>query len=544
MTTGYARSARVNLAALAAERAAESPERIALQEAFGERRTLSWSGLDAAADRFAGGMSGLGLVAGHRVAIALTNRLEFVVAYLGSVRAGLVAVPVNPRAATGEMVRMLADSGSRIVVAGPTTAPRVREAVNDLAHTRGDIDLELPERTPVQRVVVVDAVPVGDEIAWSQLLDQPAGPVVSPADPEALAVLLYTSGTSGSPRAAMLRHRSLLANIEQASSIEPPPVRPDDVVLGLLPLFHVYGLNCILGLTLATGARLVLVERFDPDGTLELIRDLGVTNVPVAPPVIAAWSGREQLRESLGGVRLVLSGAGPLDSSLAEEFVDAAGVPIEQGYGLTETSPIVTSTLTSSAARAGAKVEAGSVGGPIPGVEIRILDVTGHPARPGDPGEIGVRGDNVFSGYWPDGAEGPAEDGWYATGDVGLIGPDGDLFLVDRLRELVIVSGFNVYPSEVEDVVAEVSGVGEVAVIGVPDPDTGEAVVVLVVADGADRRVPDLVDAIRHHCERRLARFKWPREITVVEGLPHSATGKVAKGRLRAQARRDALGLS
>jgi long-chain acyl-CoA synthetase len=232
----------------------------------------------------------------------------------------------------------------------------------------------------------------------------------------------------------------------------------------------------------------------------------------------------------------VLSGSAPLATDVVERFTARTGIPVHQGYGLTEASPVVTSTLCSAAPKPG------SVGSALPGVELRLVDESGDAPERGDPGEIHVRGANLFSGYWPDGAGGPDADGWYATGDVGFLDEDGDLFLVDRLKELVIVSGFNVYPTEVEDVVAEVDGVAEAAVIGVPDPDTGEAVVAYVRpgtgSSYGSESPADLVQRVQDHCATRLARFKQPAEVHVVERLPHTVTGKVAKGRLRAQ-RRD-----
>ena len=196
---------------------------------------------------------------------------------------------------------------------------------------------------------------------------------------------------------------------------------------------------------------------------------------------------------------------------------------------------MVTSTLCSEA------LQPGSVGAALPGIEIRLVDETGRPPEGEDPGEIQIRGANLFSGYWPDGADGPDQDGWWSTGDVGFLDASGDLFLVDRLKELVIVSGFNVYPIEVEEVIREVPGVAEAAVIGVADAQTGEAVVAYVVAPGADADA--LEDAVRAHCEQRLARFKQPSRIEVVAELPVGVTGKVQKGRLRGMERRRALGL-
>jgi long-chain acyl-CoA synthetase len=334
----------------------------------------------------------------------------------------------------------------------------------------------------------------------------------------------------------MLTHRALVANIEQAARVDPPMIHGDDVVLGVLPLFHVYGLNAVLGGVLRHRAKLVLVDRFDPQATLDLIDDEAVSVVPVAPPVFAYWLPQEQLRERLGPVRLMLSGSAPLSAEVMEKFTDATGIPVHQGYGLTEAAPIVTSTLCSQ------ELQPGSVGAALPGIEIQLRDDLGQQPEGDDPGEIWIRGDNIFSGYWPDGEDGPDADGWWGTGDVGFLDDTGDLFLVDRLKELVIVSGFNVFPVEVEDVIREVDGVAEAAVIGVEDPATGEAVVAYVVpVDGVDRA--DLTDAVRSHCQMRLARFKQPSRIEVVDELPLTVTGKVQKGRLRGMERRRALGL-
>ncbi len=528
-----------NVADLLRQRADDRPDLTAMVEGYGDERSVTWSELERRVDACARALAELGLVTGHRVAITMVNGVDFVTAYLGVLRAGLTAVPANPRGATGELMRMLADSGARIVIGDAETATFVRSAVSGLEDALRGADDELRSRASVPRIAIAGGGAVDGELVFDDLLSGAGRPVVSPADPEALALLLYTSGTSGRPRGAMLSHRALLANIAQTAAIEPTPMRTDDVVLGLLPLFHVYGLNCVLGQVLTQGARMVLLDRFDADATLDLLVRHEISNLPVAPPVIAAWAGREDLPDKLSGVRFVLSGAAPLDPDLAEEFESAAGVTVHQGYGLTEAAPVVTSTLT---AAEGSAVP-GSVGTAIPGVEIEIRDGSGRPVGGDDPAEIWVRGDNLFSGYWPDGVDGPDDDGWYATGDIGVIAPSGDLILVDRLRELVIVSGFNVYPTEVEEVIAAVPGVAETAVIGAPDEETGEAVQAFVVATDEAAPAEDIVDEVRTRCETSLARFKWPKRITVVDDLPHSATGKVAKGRLRAQARRDALGL-
>jgi long-chain acyl-CoA synthetase len=516
---------RNDISALVAEAADDVPDRQALVESGG--RSLTWSRLEDEVGRIATGLGTHGIRAGQRVMIAVGNRIEFVTTYLGVLRAQVVAVPVNPRSTPDELARMVADSGTRLVVTDETALEAVRAALGGL-----DPDVVRPT------VVVTGAAPGAGELALDDLRADVVRPVPPLPDPEKLAALLYTSGTSGRPRAAMLSHRALLANIEQVAAVEPPMMHGDDVVLGVLPLFHVYGLNAVLGGVLRHRARLLLVEQFDPQAVLDLIDDEACSVVPIAPPVFAHWLPDEHLRERLGPVRLVLSGSAPLEPEVVEEFTSITGIPVHQGYGLTEASPVVTSTLCSREPRAG------SVGAALPGIELRLVDETWGQVEGEDPGQIQVRGDNLFSGYWPDGADGPDADGWYGTGDVGFLDASGDLFLVDRVKELVIVSGFNVYPTEVEDVIREVDGVAEAAVIGVPDDTTGEAVVAYVVpVGGVAHARPHLEDAVRAHAVVRLARFKQPSRIEVVDELPLTVTGKVQKGRLRGLERRRVQGL-
>ncbi|MGZ5414368.1 MAG: class I adenylate-forming enzyme family protein [Aeromicrobium sp.] len=507
--------------------AQEHGDAVALIEQREDRRDLSWNEFDAAGDAVARGLSARGLVAGHRVAIAMSNRIELAVAYFGILRGGMVAVPMNPRSTTREIGRMLGDSKARVVLCDEIGVRAVREAARELGGVT---------------VIVHGAKPASGETSFADFIAGATGTApVAPQDAESLAVLLYTSGTSGKPRGAMLPHRAIIANVAQVALLDPPAMTSEDLCLALLPLYHIYGLNSVLGQAVKQGARLFLVDGFDLGGLLDLIESEGVTNLPIAPPVIAAWAGREDLRGKLAGVQRIISGAASLDADLAETFESSSGHFVEQGYGLTEASPVITTTLGSHRAP-GEGPKPGSVGRPLPGIELRIVESSGKDAGPGDPAEVWVRGDNVFTGYWPDGADGPDDDGWYPTGDIGLLDDDGDLTLVDRLRELVIVSGFNVYPFEVEEVISEVAGVTQVAVVGVPDEETGESVLVFVVpSDTADEST--LADTIRAHCEERLARFKVPKRVVIVQGLPYSATGKVAKGRLRALARSESLGL-
>lgn len=526
-----------NLAELLAEAAVAVPDQVAVVEAE-SGRSLTWAALDDSVSRLAHGLQQRGLVAGNRVVIDTANRLELVQAYFAVLRARLVAVPVNPRSATGELVRMVADCGARLIVADASTVTPARSVVAGIQDALVGADEDLVARTPVPAVVTVGVPALPGEVRWDDLLTSDPIDLPPARDPEALAVLLYTSGASGRPRAAMLSHRALVANLEQAAAVDPPMVGGGDVVYGVLPLFHVYGLNAVLGSVVRQRARLVLAESFDPEQALVHIADHGVTVLPVAPAVFGHWRRVPDLADRLASVRLVVSGSAPLAPEVAAEFTSRTGLSVHQGYGLTEAAPVVTSTLCSAG---GGPAKPGSVGRALPGVRVRLVDDSGAAPEGEDPGQILVAGDNLFDGYWPDRADGPV-DGWLATGDVGFLDEDGDLFLVDRLKELILVSGFNVYPSEIEDVLREVEGVAEAAVVGMPDEATGEAVhAYLRARPGVD--AADLRERALAACARRLARFKQPRVLEVVSELPHTVTGKIAKGKLRATIRRQHLGL-
>ena len=352
-------------------------------------------------------------------------------------------------------------------------------------------------------------------------------------DPDDLAVLAYTAGTTAEPKGAMLTHRNLLANLEQMAAVPELAERPDDVVLLALPLFHIYGLNVVLGLTIRTGATAVMVDRFDPAETIQLIERHRVTVVFGAPPMFAGWvRALDERRDrgdsvpDLSSVRLAVSGAAALPPDVFERFRERAEVTIWEGYGLTEAAPAVTSNAV------GPEPKAASVGLPLPGVEVRLVDESGEDVEEDDPGEIWVRGPNVFAGYWnrPDETRRILEGGWLRTGDVAYRDDDGYLHIVDRKKDLIIVSGFNVYPKEVEEAIELHPRVAEAAVIGVADERTGEAVEAWVVPNEGESVEPE---EITEFLQTRLARFKQPTEIRVVEELPHHVTGKVLRRALR-----------
>lgn len=467
----------MNLATLLREHATHRGGQVALRT---KENSLTWSELDGIVDRAASALLAAGAT---KVAIVLPNTIEFVVALLGAMRAGLLAIPVNPGFTGRELRHVLSDSGADLVI--DPDHPLSLDSV-----TRVDESREIPD--------------------------------------DSVALLLYTSGTEGAPKGAMLTHGALVANHRQIAELKPPIMSEGDVVLLALPLFHAYGLNSGLGAVIWYGACGILTTEADPLATAGLIALHRISVAVGVPPMYRAWGELPNGPELLRSLRLAVCGAAALDPADAARFTQRIGVPVHIGYGLTETAPVLTSTLASES------IKPGSIGKPLPGVSLKLVNAFGEMSddEPGygsdDEGEIVVRGDNLFVGYWPDRRGGPGADGWWRTGDVAYADAGGDLFIVDRIGELIIVNGFNVYPAEVEQVLATHPAVAEAAVLGVADPATGHAVHAYVV------RASEVSEAeLREHCAANLARFKRPATIEFVEELPHSVIGKVRKKLLR-----------
>ena len=459
------------------------------------------------------GLIELGLEPGDRLAILAGNNRYFVVSYLAALGAGLVVVPLNPTNPGVAMTKELDAVGARAVVVGP--AGRAAFAGVDRA--------SIPS---VEHVIGAGFVPDGGMQLESLGEGSEILPVVD-VDPDATAVLIFTSGTAGSPRAAMLSHRNLYANIRQTMASGDDEQRPDDVVFGVLPLFHIFGLNVVLGLSLYVGSAVLLIERFDPVSGLESIEKHGVTVVLGPPTMWAAWAGVPGVDPGvLSSVRMAISGAAKLPVEVAQAVEAKFGIHLDEGYGLTEASPVVTSPR-------GTDAPGGSIGIPVPGLELRIVDSNGDDVLVGDAGEVWVRGPNVFQGYWqaPEvTASVITEDGWLRTGDVAVVDDDGFIFLVDRVKDLIIVSGFNVYPAEVEAVLQEHPAIDGCAVVGVPHPYTGEAVKAYVAARPG---IPIEEDDVIAFCAERLPGYKCPNKVWFVDEIPRGITGKVLRYELK-----------
>jgi long-chain acyl-CoA synthetase len=479
------------------------------------RRVTTYRTLRRQAAGLRGGLATAGIAPGDRVALVCANNVSFVAGYLGILGAGAVVVPLNPASPGPELERELA----AVEVRGAIVGPAARQAFESIDRSR----------VPTLDLVVATSVDDDHLSPFDDLAASEPTPIVE-RDASDLAVLVFTSGTAGSPKAAMLTHGNLAANIEQLQAS--PARRQDsgDVVLGVLPLFHVFGLTVVLGLSLHAGSSAVLIERFDPMSALEAVERHRVTVVPGAPAMWSAWAALPETdadRGAFSSVRVAASGSARLPVEVAEAVERRFGLVVAEGYGLTEAAPVVTSS-------AGIEpVKHGSIGPPIPGVEVRVVDESGDDVLLGDPGEIWVRGPNVFAGYWRDEeatARALTPDGWLRTGDIAVVDDDGYLFLVDRAKDLIIVSGFNVFPAEVEEVLVRHPGVAAAAVVGVAHPHSGEAVkAYVVVRPGASVEEDDVIA----FCAGHLARYKCPAKVMFVDELPLNTSGKVIRRELR-----------
>ena len=456
-----------------------------------------------------GALVELGVKPGDRVALLCANNRYFVVSYFAILGIGAIAVPMNPLSPSAEISAELNTTQAMAVIVGPNASSAVA-SINRTAISS------------VQHIIATEGNDIPDAVTLDEMLFHAPSPLVERSEID-IAALLFTSGTAGSPKAAMLTHGNLLANLHQLMENEGFKPTQSDVTLGVLPLHHIFGLNVVLGLSLFVGASVVLVERFDPVATLETVAVRGITIIPGAPPMWVAWANMPaDSKDMFATVRLASSGAAKLPDGVIEIFSTRFCVTLAEGYGLTEAAPVV-----SSAAMLPRRL--GSVGVPLPGVLVRVVDPDGSDVLVGDSGEIWVKGPNVFIGYWnnqqaTDMALTP--DGWLRTGDIGVIDSDGWLHIVDRAKDLIIVSGFNVYPAEVEEIIEEHPGVVEAAVIGTTHPYTGETVRAYVVLQPGMMLEEEAVIAF---CAENLARYKCPTKVFFVDALPHGGTGKVLR---------------
>ncbi len=483
-----------NLARIAVRGAERHAERVALR--LGDL-AVTFAELEEASARAAGLLRGHGIGRGDRVAIMLPNVPEFASAYYGALRIGAVVVPLNVLYKRREVRHLLQDSGARVILA----LEGMHEHAEAAAEDTGAACVR----------VTVGAFPAGDVDADHGLAD------VAPGD---LALLLYTSGTTGTPKGAELTHFNLDRNSEISASMF--RLSADDVLLGVLPLFHAFGQTCGLNTPLRCGASATLLPRFDPDQALELIVQHGVTIALGVPTMYAAML--ERAGDTLPGARLryCVSGGSALPLGVLEAGERVLDCPMLEGYGLSETSPVA------SFNKPGEVHKPLSIGTPLEDVEMRVVDAEDRDLPAGEVGEILIRGHNVMRGYWnaPEATERVLRGGWLHTGDLARVDEDGYFFIVDRLKDMIIRGGLNVYSREVEDVLHEHPAVAEAAIVAVPHPVLGEDVgAAVVLRDGAEATERELRTFVRNE----IAAFKYPRHIWFLVVLPRNATGKVLK---------------
>lgn len=467
----------------------------------GADTVLPYAGLDRETGRYAARLQALGGKIGDRIVVQVNKSPEAVLLYLAAVRAGLVYVPLNTAYTAAELQYFVRDAAPAVVVCRPGDEDAVRGMAG-----------------------AASVVTLGEDGTGSLLDDMPeeAAPVAERGADD-IAAILYTSGTTGRSKGAMLSHGNLLSNALTLRDLW--RWSADDVLLHILPIYHVHGLFVAIHGALAAGASVIFHRGFDPAA---LIADFARATVLMGVPThyTRLTAAPELTPETAGDMRLFISGSAPLLAETHQQFEARTGQRILERYGMTETGMITSNPYD------GARL-AGTVGYPLPGVEVRVRAENGEPVAAGEPGILEVRGPNVFKGYWRNPEKTAEEfraDGFFITGDVATQDVDGRITLIGRAKDLIIAGGLNIYPKEIEEAIDALPGVVESAVIGVPHPDMGEGVVAIVVGrEGIELAEEGILAAL----SSQLARFKQPRRVICVEALPRNAMGKVQKAALR-----------
>ncbi|GAB6875409.1 long-chain-fatty-acid--CoA ligase [Thermaerobacter litoralis] len=518
-------------------------------------RTLTYAQLNHAADRFARALVRRGVRPGDRVAIMLPNCPQFVIAYYGVLKAGGVVVNHNPLYTAPELEFQLNDSGCRVLVALDMTYPTVRQ-VRPRTRLETVILTRVNEYMPAllrllyplkaRRDGTWPEIRENDDVLWFQDVLGEGGeagggapPVPVPVEPDQVALLQYTGGTTGRPKAAMLTHRNLLANaLQTAEWVLQGKVDdgPRHRIMGVIPFFHVYGMTTVMNLAIAIQGTMILLPRFNAGEVLKAIARYRPTMFPGVPTMYVAILNHPDLRRyDFSSIESCVSGAAPLPLEVQEQFERLSGGSLVEGYGLTEASPVTHVNPTGPGKRNG------TIGIPLPDTEARIVDIeTGtRVLGPGEEGELVIRGPQVMKGYWnrPDETERTLRDGWLYTGDIATMDEDGFFRIVDRKKEMIITGGYNVYPREVEEVLYQHPKVLEAAVAGVPDPYRGEMVKAYVVLKPGETATEQ---EIIEFCRQRLAKYKVPRAVEFRSELPKSLIGKVLRRVLAEEERKRA----
>ncbi|MDG6982589.1 MAG: long-chain fatty acid--CoA ligase [Nitrososphaerota archaeon] len=504
-------------------------------------RDFTYAEVDDLSSRFASALAGLGVKKGDRVAVFLPNIPQLVIAYFGILKVGGMVVMCNPVYKERELEHQLRDSGAEVVIASRTVA-RGMDLFSSLEGCRGRLNLRhviatgLGDYLPglkrrLAGLAGIKDVPRSNTLDFATLVESSAPAAAFAAvDPvNDVAVLQYTGGTTGVSKGAMLTHYNLVSNAEYGVSLF--PITERDISLCVLPLYHIYGLTVTMNAPLAAGAAMVLLPSFHVEEVMKTIQSQKVSIFSGAPAMyIAINSKPEAGKYNLRSVRACLSGGSALPPAVRKKFIELTGGNLVEGYGLSETSPVTHCNPVS-----GGVVKDGSIGPPFSETDAKIVDLSDREKalKVGEVGELAVKGPQVMRGYWNQKEETDAvlKDGWFLTGDIAKMDPEGYFYIVDRKKDMVNVGGLKVYPREVEDVLFEHPDVKEAGVIGVPDEFSGEAVKAFVVLKDPAKKVS--AQELIEYCQKRLAKFKVPKEVEFVQELPKTLIGKVLRRKLR-----------
>jgi long-chain acyl-CoA synthetase len=515
----------LNLASLLTESASRTPELPAIR--LGDTE-LSYAELGQRSARLAALLGEKGIGPGGRVGVMLPNVPEFPIAYYGVLRAGAIVVPMNVLLKRREIAFYLEDSGSKLLLAWHGFCAEAREGAADA----GTELIEVETASFAAMLAEHEPPASGAPFASHSHIKRTGADLADTAEDDT-AVILYTSGTTGKPKGAELTHLNLFRNAD-VSSRTTSEISEGDVVLGALPLFHSFGQTVSMNASLMTGACLTLVPKFDPGEALATMQRDGVTHFYGVPTMYGALLHHPE-RESFdtSSLRICITGGASMPVEVLRGFEEAFGAKVMEGYGLSETSPVACSNHPDK------ERKAGSIGTPIEGVEMKVVDENDEEVPQGEVGEIVIRGHNIMKGYWqrPDATEEAMRGGWFHSGDMARTDEDGYFYIVDRKKDLIIRGGYNVYPREVEEVLFEHPKIREAAVVGVPHDQWGEEIGAAVVCHDGEELAPEEVSA---YVKERIAAYKYPRLVWFLDDLPKGPTGKILKREIELPARADA----
>jgi len=501
-----------NLAGILRESAAKYPDQIAVNF-MGQPTT--YRELNAAANKIAHALREMGVQKEERVAVYCINSPFFVASYFGVLKVGATVVTINLLLHPKEVEYILKDSGTKVVI-----------FYEKFAEGMAAIQDNLPA---LENLIVVGQTDLVKARAYAEIMQQmPTDPIEAEVNPtEDVAAILYTSGTTGDPKGAMLTHHNLLSN--SSSVAFSLGITHDDILLTVLPMFHSFAMTCCVITPIREGAQIVALPRFEPNQVVEIIQATQSTLFFGVPSMyVVLLQLPDEKNKLFSSIKYAISGGAALPAEVMRSFETKFNVPIYEGDGPTECSPVTTVNPI------GGKRKIGSIGLPIRDVELKIVDDAGTEMPTNEIGEIIVRGPNVMKGYFnlPEATQESFFGEWFRTGDLGYRDDEGYFYIVDRKKDMIIVNGINVYPRHIEEVIYQHPAVAEVAVVGVPHPRSGEAVkAFLILKPGAEVTGPE----IRQFCRQHLGNFEVPRQVVIVESLPKSATGKILKRELRRQ---------